>query len=54
MVNYWDRERERAIKILKFRIQHHEKHGNGKVAMDEKSQLIKLLKLDKDMKDKNK
>ncbi len=41
---------ERSIKITKFRIKHHEKHGNGKNAMDDKTI---LLKQEKKLKDRN-
>lgn len=53
MVKYWDEERKRAIRILKFRIAHHEKHGNGDVVMKEKSQLKKLERHIQVIKDKN-
>ncbi len=49
MVEFWKFQRERSIKITKMRIKHHEYHGNGKVAMDEKSQLQKQEKHHKDM-----
>ncbi len=39
--NWWDIEIERAIKITKFRIKHHEKHGNGDVVIKEKRILQK-------------
>ncbi len=49
MVKFWPEQRKRSHKILKERIAHHEKHGNGKVAMDEKFQLQKFeKKYDKD------
>ncbi len=41
MVRFWDKEIDRAIKLTKFRIKHHEIHGNGDVAMKEKSILKK-------------
>ncbi len=50
MVKFWVKQRERSIKITKYRIAHHEKHGNGKVAMDEKFILQKQEKHHKDMK----
>ncbi len=50
MVNWWDLERQRSEKLLKFRITHHEKHGNGDVVMKEKYQLQKLQKKIKDSK----
>ncbi len=39
MVKYWETQRERARKILAYRIAHHEKHGNGDVVTKEKRQL---------------
>jgi len=41
MVNFWDVQIEKGIKITKMRIKHHEKHGNGKVVMEEKARLQK-------------
>ncbi len=41
MVDFWDAELERAIKLTKSRIAHCEKHGMGKNAMDEKKILQK-------------
>ncbi len=41
MVKYWDKQIEIGIKLTKFRIKHHEKHGNGDVAMKEKAILKK-------------
>jgi len=38
---WWVIQRERAIKITKMRIKHHEKHGNGKNAMQDKITLQK-------------
>ncbi len=52
MVNWWAHQREVGIKLTKFRIKHHEKHGNGKVAMEEKNQLQKQEKHHQDMKNK--
>ncbi len=52
MVKPWEVAREKGIKITKMRIKHHEFHGNGKVAMDEKAQLLKQEKHQKDLKDK--
>ncbi len=52
MVKWWARERERAIKITKFRIKHHEKHGCGKNAMEDKYTLQKQEKHNKDMETK--
>ncbi len=42
MVKPYDIAQEKAVKILKFRIKHHEFHGNGKVAMEDKTNLLKL------------
>ncbi len=52
MVKWWELQREKGIALTKYRIKHHEKHGNGKVAMEEKQQLLKQEKHQKDMKDK--
>ncbi len=41
MVNWWDAEIEKGIKLTKSRIKHHEYHGDGNVAMEEKAQLKK-------------
>ncbi len=41
MVIYWDVQLNRAIKITKMRIKHHEFHGNGDVAMRDKAILKK-------------
>jgi len=44
LVKYWVTQQKRAIKITKMRIKHHEIHGNGKIAMDEKFTLQKQEK----------
>ncbi len=54
MVVWWTEQRIKGIKILKYRIRHHEQHGNGKVAMDEKFQLQKMEKHHKDKLDEAK
>ncbi len=41
MVNWWDAQIEKGIKLTKMRIKHCEKHGMGDVAMQEKSILKK-------------
>ncbi len=41
MVKFWDKQINDAIKRTKFRIKHHEKHGNGDVAMQDKRILLK-------------
>ncbi len=41
MVNFWDEELKNAIKLTKIRIKHHEKHGNGNSAMQDKKTLVK-------------
>ncbi len=41
MVRWWDVQIEKAIEISKYRIAHHEFHGNGDVAMREKAILKK-------------
>ncbi len=45
-------ERERSIKITKMRIKHHEKHGNGKVAEQDKFILKKQERHHSEMKNK--
>jgi len=35
-VRYWDEQIEIGIKLTKMRIKHHEKHGNGNVAIQDK------------------
>ncbi len=52
MVKWWEKQREKGIKLTKFRIKHHEYHGNGKVVEEEKRQLLRQEKHHKDMKDK--
>ncbi len=39
MVRYWDVQLRTVTKITKQRIKHHEKHGCGKNAMEDKLQL---------------
>ncbi len=51
---FWKEQRERAIKISKMRIKHHEKHGNGTVAMQDKECLKKQERHHQLMKDKGK
>ncbi len=41
MVNVKQKDLEKAIKMSKFLIKHHEKHGNGIDAMSHKSTLKK-------------
>ncbi len=50
MVKPWLISMEKGIALTKFRIKHHEKHGNGKVAMDEKFILQKQEKKLKEFK----
>jgi len=50
MVKIWDKRMQKGIKITKFRIQHHEKHGAGKNAMEEKQILLKQEKKYKEYK----
>ncbi len=52
--NWWSKQREKAIKISKFRIAHHEKHGNGDTVMREKNILKKQERHHQLMKDKAK
>ncbi len=49
---WWKKQREIGIKLTKYRIKHHEEHGDGNVAMDEKSQLKKQERHHQLMKDK--
>ncbi len=44
MVKPWAEACEKAIKITRYRIAHHEKHGNGAVAEEEKRILKKQLR----------
>jgi len=37
MVRFWDTQIEKGIRLTKMRIAHHEKHGNGDVAIKEKN-----------------
>ncbi len=41
MVRFWDIQLEKAIKLSKFRIKHHEKHGCGNNVMQDKKALQK-------------
>ncbi len=41
MVKPWEEAEKKGIKITKYRIAHHEKHGNGNVAMEDKNILKK-------------
>ncbi len=41
MVKFWDVQIKKGIELSKMRIKHHEKHGNGNVAMREKEILKK-------------
>ncbi len=41
MVRPWDEAIDKGIKITKFRIKHHEKHGCGTCAMQDKEILKK-------------
>ncbi len=52
MVKFWDIQIEKAIKLTKFRIKHHEKHGNGNVAMQDKEILRKQERKQQLRKDK--
>ncbi len=54
MVDWWKEQRERSMKITRFRIKHHEKHGNGNVAMQDKEILKKQERHHQLMKDKGK
>jgi len=41
LVRFWDIEIDKAIKVTKMRIKHHEKHGCGETAMRDKKVLQK-------------
>ncbi len=41
MVDYWVIQLEKAIKLTKYRIKHHEKHGCGINSMSDKNTLKK-------------
>ncbi len=41
MVRYWDVQIDKGIALTKFRIKHHEKHGCGTCAMEDKNILKK-------------
>ncbi len=49
-----DERRKVAMKMLKYRINHHEIHGEGDNAMKDKSSLKKLERHDKLVKEKRK
>ncbi len=49
MVKFWETQLRNAIKETKIRVQHCEKHGIGKSAMQEKERLLKSEKKLKDM-----
>jgi len=38
---WWEKEIDKGIKLTKFRILHHEKHGNGSVVIEDKRRLEK-------------
>ncbi len=48
MVKPWQEARKKAIALTKFRIAHHEKHGNGDVTQKEKYILQKQQRRSKD------
>ncbi len=52
MVRFWEVQREAAIKRTKFRIKHHEKHGEGNNAMQDKAILKKQERHHELMKEK--
>jgi len=54
MVKPWDDAVIKGIKLTKFRITHHEKHGNGAVAIKEKLILQKQEKNKKRRDEENK
>jgi len=48
MVKFWAEMRQREKLVCQDRIKHAEKHGIGKMAMEEKARLQKLNKLIED------
>ncbi len=54
MVEWWIKQREKGIKITKYRIAHLEKHGNGDAAMKEKYILKQQERHHQLMKDRKK
>ncbi len=49
-MRYWDEQIKKGIALTKMRIKHHEKHGNGKVVMEDKARLVKQEKKKLDLK----
>ncbi len=52
MVKWWDVQLDKGIKLTKIRIKHHEKHGVGKAAMEDKARLVIQEKAKMDRKNK--
>ncbi len=50
MVKPYNIAQDKALNILKYRIKHHEKHGRGLVAMQDKQNLVRLEKKIKERK----
>ncbi len=44
MVNWWEHQEDIGIKLTRYRIKHHELHGEGKAAMQDKEILKKQLR----------
>ncbi len=53
MVKPWDIAVAKGIKLTKFRIKHHEKHGDGNCAMEDK-QILKKQERAKQLRDEKK
>ncbi len=51
MVRFWDIQINKGIILTKMRIKHHEKHGNGIVAMQDKN-ILKKQERHKELRDK--
>ncbi len=50
MVKFWDEQIAKGIKLSKMRIKHHEKHGNGQPAMQDKA-ILKKQERHKELRD---
>ncbi len=52
-MKWWDIQIDKGIKLSKSRIKHHEKHGNGDVAMEDKA-ILKKQERHKQLRDEKK
>ncbi len=52
MVGWWDYQIDKGIKLTKARIKHHEKHGVGQAAIEDKRRLVTQEKNKLDRKNK--